>query len=474
MNQIIQRLKGLGYETVEESFYRSIGIWKSWYEGDVKKFHAYSIRNGDKRIKCRRYSLGMGKKLCEDWANLLMNEKVKITLEGEAEQAFVDAVFKANNFEVKANEMQELKSAYGTVAYIPRVIGSEINDDGSVGRASGITIDYVTAENIYPLEWENGFVSACAFGSERVIDGKRYLYLQIHQKGEDGFYYVENKIYNITDGACSEKQLSEVRGFERVPPRINTGSTERQYVIDRLNIANNIDYTLPMGIAVYANSIDVLKGVDIAYDSYVNEFVLGKKRIMVTPSASTYLESGEPVFDPNDVCYYVLPEDIKGQSAITPIDMTLRTAEHNRGINDQLDMLSSKCGFGENYYRFEGGSIATATQIVSEQSTLFRSIRKHETVLRSVLTELCRILLRLGNAAMSAGLDEEVEISIDFDDSIIEDKNADFNRDMTMMSAGILNPYEFRAKWMNEDEETAKRSLPQMEQMTDEPQNEVE
>ena len=71
----------------------------------------------------------MAKKLAEDWANLFMNEKVNITLEGEKEQAFVDRIFEENNFEVKANEMQEMKSALGTVAYIPRVVGA-VSDGG--------------------------------------------------------------------------------------------------------------------------------------------------------------------------------------------------------------------------------------------------------------------------------------------------------------------------------------------------------
>ncbi len=52
---------------------------------------------------------------------------------------------------------------------------------------------------------------------------------------------------------------------------------------------------------------------------------------------------------------------------------------------------------------------------------------------------------------MNAGLDEEVEISIDFDDSIIEDKGQDFNRDVQLLNAGIMNDWEFRMRWMNED-----------------------
>ena len=474
-NAIVQKLTELGYTTIPEAFYSKVAEWKSWYQGNVKGFHSYRVRNGESVVKCKRYSLGMGKKLCEDWANLLMNEKVQITLEGQREQEFVDRILTENNFTVRANEMQEMKSALGTVAYIPRVIGQEVSESGEIvpGNASGIAIDYVTIENIYPLAWSNGYISECAFSSVVTRGGKDYAYLQIHKKGADGLYVIENRIYRYDNEILSDEKLGNVQGFERIPPVVHTGSDRRQFVIDRPNIVNNYNYLLPTGISVYANAIDVMQGVDIAYDSYVNEFVLGKKRIMVKPSASKYLD-GEPVFDPSDVVFYVLPEDVSDSAVITPIDMALRTAEHNTGIQDQLNILSSKCGFGETYYRFDGGSVATATQVISENSTLFRTIKKHEIILEQVLDELCRVILRLGNVAMGIGLDENVEISIDFDDSIIEDDTTNFSRDMQMLSAGIMNDWEFRAKWMNEDEETAKAALPKAEDMTDEGEGETE
>ena len=474
-NAVIIKLNELGYTTIPDSFYSKVYEWKSWYQGDVKGFHNYTVQNGERQVKCRRYSLGMGKKLCEDWANLLMNEKVQITLEGKKEQDFIDLVLTENNFTVKANEMQEMKSALGTVAYVPRVIGQEISESGDIvpGNASGIVLDYVTIENIYPLSWQNGYISECAFSSEVTRGGKDYLYLQIHRRENNGNYVIENRIYRYDNEQLADEQLVNVKGFENIPPVVHTGSDKRQFVIDRPNIANNINYLLPTGIAIYANAIDVLQGVDIAYDSYVNEFKLGKKRIMVKPSAAQYLD-GTPAFDPDDVVFYVMPEDTEDGAVVTPIDMTLRTAEHNTGIQDQLNILSSKCGFGETYYRFDGGGVATATQVISENSTMFRTIKKMEIVLEQALVELCRILLRLGNTAMNAGLNEDVEISIDFDDSIIEDKQSEFSRDMQMLSAGIMNDWEFRAKYMNEDEATAKAALPKMQDMTTEQQHEVE
>lgn len=474
-NAVIIKLNELGYTTIPDSFYSKVYEWKSWYQGDVKGFHNYTVQNGERQVKCRRYSLGMGKKLCEDWANLLMNEKVQITLEGQKEQDFIDLVLTENNFTVKANEMQEMKSALGTVAYVPRVIGQEISESGDIvpGNASGIVLDYVTIENIYPLSWQNGYISECAFSSEVTRGGKDYLYLQIHRREDNGNYVIENRIYRYDNEQLADEQLVNVKGFENIPPVVHTGSDKRLFVIDRPNIANNVNYLLPTGIAVYANAIDVLQGVDIAYDSYVNEFKLGKKRIMVKPSAAQYLD-GRPAFDPDDVVFYVMPEDTEEGAVITPIDMTLRTAEHNTGIQDQLNILSSKCGFGETYYRFDGGSVATATQVISENSTMFRTIRKHEEILRSAITELCYIILKLGNVSMNAGLNENAKISINFDDSIIVDTESQRAQDRQDVNMGVMSVLEYRMKWYGEDEATAKKMLPTMQDMTTEQQNEVE
>lgn len=476
---ILEKLKENGYDTIPAEFYRQIDLWKSWYDGNVRGFHDYRVFNGQKTVQCRRYTMGMGKKVAEDWANLLLNEKVKITLDGQKEQDFFDFVCKDNNFFVKANEMQEMKAGLGTVAYVPRVINVQFGGFiGKIGRLLGIgktaiKIDYVTAQNVFPLSWENGQVYECAFTSSVTIKGENYLYLQIHRVGDDGNYIIENSLYRNNNGGLSEVSIRTIPRFEKVAPIVYTGSPYRQFVIDRLNIANNYDNTLPMGIPAFANAIDQLKGVDIAYDSYVNEFVLGKKRIAIMPQATETYE-GEPVFDPNDVTYYVLPEDPNNKTIIQSIDLTLRTAEHNSGLQDMLNALSSRCGFGENHYRFDNGSVATATQVISENSTMFRTIKKHEIILHDVLEELARIILRLGNSVLQMGLNEDVEISIDFDDSIIEDKQSDFSRDMQLLNAGIMNSWEFRAKWMNEDEETAKAALPGMEDMTDDGQDEVE
>lgn len=465
---IRKALKELGFDTINSKFYDLIDVWKSWYDGDVKDFHSYTVWNGIEELECHRYSVNMGKKVCEDWANLLMNERVNITLEGKKEQEFVDAILADNNWEVKANELQERKSAVGTVAYVPIMEDMGVDPDtAEIANHGRIHINYVTAANIYPLTWDNGIIRECAFAWTKQVDDTEYTYIQVHRLN-GGEYDIENHLYDT-----EEVPLNSVRGFETIPPVVHTGSDKPQFVIDRLNIANS-DEDNPMGVAVFAFAIDQLKSVDITYDSYVNEFVLGKKRIVVQPEATKDI-NGRPVFDKRETVYYVLPEDRASDGNILQqVDMTLRTPEFNTGMQDMLNVLSSKCGFGENHYKFDQTSIATATQVISENSTMFRTIKKHEIILEQAIAELCRILLRMGNRYMDAGLDEGVEISIDFDDSIIED-TASINQDMRLdVSAGIIKPelYIMRKYKVSEDE--AKEMMPKMQDMTKEPEEEIE
>lgn len=203
---IYEVLRKKGYTTIPESFYTYIANWQSWYDGCVKSFHNYKVWNGMKFIKCSRYSLGMAKKVCEDWANLLLNEKCKITLEGKKEQDFIDSVFIRNNFSVKANEMQEIKAARGTVAYVPTVVNASVDvNTGEVNASGGeIRIDYVPADLILPLTWENGIVSECAFGSHKSVEKDTYLYICIHKRTERE-NTISKTFFSATQRAVSQR-----------------------------------------------------------------------------------------------------------------------------------------------------------------------------------------------------------------------------------------------------------------------------
>ncbi|CUN17463.1 phage portal protein%2C putative%2C A118 family [Blautia hydrogenotrophica] len=465
---VVKYLQRAGYTTVQKSFYVKIAEWESWYISNVRKFHRYRIYNGKSYVSCRRLGMGMAKKLSEDIADLLLNEKVQITIQDSSTHEFVTQVLNDNNFWVMGNDYQERKAYTGTVAYIPYLDAIRVSENGEIVDGGTVRINYVSAEDIYPLSWSNGYISECAFVFYKTIETKLYVQIQIHKLQNDQ-YVIENHVVECTNGAGREvpsEKWKDLKDFSGLSEWVETGSSERQFVVDRLNIVNNYSKDNPMGIAIFANSIDILQGLDTIYDSYINEFVLGKKRIFVAPELLYTDPLGNPAFDPNDVTFYQLPEDTlkDGGKPITEIDMNLRADAHEKGINDNLNFLSVKCGFGQNHYRFDNGSVQTATQIISENSDMFRALKKHEIVLQSALEELIRIIARLGQK-MNIPTDPDSKMVIDFDDSIIEDKQAERSTDRTDMSMGILRHEEYRAKWYGETLEEARKNLPEQNQV---------
>ena len=297
------------------------------------------------------------------------------------------------------------------------------------------------------------------------------MQVQFHrlEETETGMQYViENNVLECQQGSQEGKELAEeewkrLSPFRYLSARIETGSPDPQYVIDRLNIVNNADEdeSNPMGIAIYANAIDVLKKLDIEYDSYTNEFDLGRKRIFVAPEMVKNAD-GTPAFDPEDTVFYQLPDnyDKDKEGLIKEINMDLRTEQHSKAINDDLNYLSLKCGFGTERYKFDCSGVKTATEVISENSDMYRMIKKHEVILEDVLKELVKIIIRLG-IVLGNQLNLETEVTIDFDDSIIEDKEAERQSDRQDVSMGAMPLWEYRAKYYGESEEQAKAAVQQ-------------
>lgn len=455
---------------MDTSFYQKINEWISWYNSNVRGFSFYKAYTGRGTYnRCRRKSMGMAKKLSEDIADLLLNEKVMITLEDDATQKFVQEILDENHFLVIGNDFQERKAYTGTVAYVPYLYDTEVSEDGSV-LSGKIGIEYVDAPNIFPVSWKNGEVSECIFAFPHTANRKKYVHLQHHRKAEDGNYIIENKVLRCGSGVSSgtevdEKEWKELRPFKNLTATVQTGSTEPQFVLDRLNITNNADTSNPMGIAIFANAIDTLRKLDTEYDSYCNEFDLGRKRIFVAPELLTN-DDGTPAFDPEDAVFYKLPDDYneKGEGLIKEVDMQLRAEAHSKAINDDLNYLSLKCGFGTNRYQFNGVEAKTATEIISENSDMYRMLKKHEIILEDVLKRLIRIIIRLGQVTGNV-LDPDTEITIDFDDSIIEDKDSERQQDRQDVSMGVMRLEEYRAKWYGETVEQARKNLPEQNQV---------
>ncbi len=428
MDFIVEYLRGLGYN-VEKDYYGYINTWWEWYSGKVKKFHHYKQYNGKRQVPRERYTLGMAKKGCEDWANKLLSEKVTISTTAQEE---VDDILERNNFWLNGNQLVEETFALGTGAFVEYKAG-----DFPV-------IDYVIAPMIFPLRWKKGEIIDCAFASALESDTEKQFYINIHKKVGNR-YCVENKIIIVNgDGTFKEGELPK-----QVMPVV--WNDVKTFQIIKPNIVNNISLGSPMGIAIFANAIDEMKTIDLIYDSYKNEFNLGKKRIFVKSGALNIdLENGDtaPVFDENDVEFYALPDE-DGTDMITESKFDIRAEQHDVGLQTNLNLYAKKIGFGDNGYRWEKGQVKTATETISDNSEMYRNIQKHEVILEPAIIGLVEAVMYLKTGKVYTG-----DTTVNFDDSIIEDMAEVKRQAMIEYNAGIIDKVEYyvRVYKMNEDE----------------------
>ena len=402
-------------------FYQNIKLWRDWYKGYSKEFHHYTDFNGKETIEMDRYSLKMAKKVCEDWANLLFNEKTVITSSDAKADKILKNILGSSKFKLGMNNLVEKSFALGTGAVVLRRKEGEVD------------FDFVSADSIIPISFKDGEIDEVAFASDFYYRGKRYTYLECHLKDDGGNYVITNEYLDDVLGVVNLKT--------GVLPKVHTNSPNPWFAIVKPNIVNNLNDSTALGVSVYANAIDVLKGVDLAYDNLCTDFFLGGKMIMMNEAIIAKEEGGRripPQFSRKRL-FMSMGDSIIDGKMYEEYNPALRVDENTKGIYTQLALLASLCGLGENFYKSEFNEIKTATEVISENSGLFRCVKKHEIILSHALISIAKAVLGI------YGIEADVEVI--FDDSIIEDTASKRAQDFKDVEAGLMEKEEYIKKY---------------------------
>ncbi len=450
-----------GINLVVGSIYDLQQIWKSWYRGNVNDFHYYNARVNGKNVQCELKTMNMPKKVCEDIAKLLWSEKTRIELSNKNATKRLWEILdsKENSFTVNFPIFLEKALAIGT--------GVLIEYQNEQGKT---IIDYLDGTVAIPYKYTNSYINGLITISRFVEEIKKkkiyFTHITYHEY-ENGIYRRYNELYKSN----LETELGKEDDFKARFPNIKEleeilTSTPR-FQVFKPNIANNFDMESPMGISVLANSIDRFKSIDIKYDSFCREFKLGKKRILVDPTAmkaqmvadqegNTHLVQ---YFDTEDEAYVGI-NGMEGQP-VKDVDFSLRTQEHIDAINADLDWLSSNIGLGGNFYKFDGKSTKTATEVISENSDAFRTKVHYDIITNDVLYDLVKVICEMEGIKTN-------KITIIPDDSIIEDKNTEQLRAQQEVTQGLRSKksYLMDIKGMSEQEAEEELQKIQNEKMS--------
>lgn len=499
-------------------YYYGIFVWKYLYRGLYKPWHVVPVTAvGAKPGQTRQlFRLNTAKAVSAELASLVWGEEAQfsVSTNGWVEQrnedgvvtnpdplkGFVEDVLRKNAFGEKLQELIEQGLALGgatiKVWAEPDRRGVVDSENGEPARV--IRLGYCMADQFVPLAWDNARVTEGVFISRRARKGWYYTRLEWHRwNGET--YVITNELYksemqrgvlagmnqDILGIRCPTTELQEM--FPGLEPETVVPVEESLFSYFRTPIANNIDDNSPLGVSIYANALETLHAIDICYDSFVTEFRLGKKKIIVPVRflrAVVDPQTGRQVryFDPNDETYVGVADD-DGTAGVKDITVELRVEEHVAALNALLSILCLQIGFSANTFSFDEhqGGIKTATEVVSENSKTYKTVRTVQNQLRPMLEHMVRNII---DVAILYGMEWEGqsveslaaggwEVKVTFDDGVTQDRQTNLNEGVMLVGAGLLSKYKFLTDKKFGQGLTDKEAAEELQRIRDEKQETV-
>ena len=458
------------------------GFYRAWHEVPVKTIHD---PKGKRRIMA---TMNAGKIACSQMARYVWNERCSISASMAGNDTnidplndFLQKVLKENRFGTGFGDLLEKAFALGGGAIKEWVDVPKDENGNDIGEGK-IRIGYSMASQFIPTAWDNSRISAGIFVNREARDGYYYTTVEWHRL--DGTTYrVTNDLYRMPIKEATEPQnilgwwypLNEAYPLLSPDTTIfDVQNTFFQYV--RPFGANYADDNSPLGMSIFAPAMNTLHGLDIMFDSLQREFVLGKKRIIAPARVmkmSASVNGGPPqrYFDADDEVWEALatdnPEDLK----VYDNSVDLRVDQHISGINGDLSILCAQVGFDPGTLSFDASrGLKTATEVISENSKTFGTVKAHENIIKDSLEQMVHAIFEL---AVHYGLTYEgksieslisggYNVSVKFDDSIIQDKDAEINQGTMLVGAGLMSKKKFMIDTLGYTPEDAETELAQI------------
>lgn len=356
--------------------------------------------------------MNFAKRLCADDANLIEVINIKSD-EDETKNKIITELLNKNRFDIMYRKQVEQMGANGTVGSYVRVDNANVMSDGSV-RGGDILINYCDTLNIIPLTVINDEIIECAFTGEN-IENKKIITTLVIFKIIDNVYHGISTTFDEFGKENQEKYTD-----------ITLGDV-KPFAIMRNAEVNNLDMH-GYGYPKLWNAIPNLKLLDLSYTMWSRDLKKSDKIILMNEVLCSHDKDGN-IKDPNEEMKNLfvqlgqqerLPQ---GEALWKEYNPVVRINDVRESIELALSLLSLSFGYGTKRYSFEQGRIVTATEYVGDRQDAMQDINKQRSESIKYISDLVNALKWFYNSTIKKSL-QYCDITIDFDDSYIEDRQA--------------------------------------------------
>lgn len=174
---------------------------------------------------------------------------------------------------------------------------------------------------------------------------------------------------------------------------------------------------------------------------------MGQRRVAVPTQMikTEYNQQGEKVtvkreFEAGQNVYEQFDSgDMDKGIGITDLTTPIRSDDYIKAINEGLKLFEMQIGVSAGMFTFDGKSMKTATEIVSENSDTYQMRNSIVSLVEQSLKELIVSMLELGKAykLYKGNIPDMDAISINLDDGVFTDRNAELDYWIKVVNAGF-------------------------------------
>ena len=288
---------------------------------------------------------------------------------------------------------------------------------------------------------------------------------------EDTTLKIKNKAYKTTihnsNILGAQIMLSQVPEWANIQEELEINNVNRLLGgYFKIPIANPIDNTSPVGVAIFANAIDTLAEIDKQFSRTLWEYEGSELAIDVDETAFKKDDDGKDILPKGKERLYRKIDfgDEKTWNVFSP---AIRDTALFNGLNELLRQCESQCGLAFGTISKIENVEKTATEIKSSKQDYYVTVSDVQGALQTALEDLIYsidVLMSLYGIKHKVGSD----VSFDWDDSILVDSEKKQAQALVEKNAGLIDDIEYFVQTRDYSEEEATEYVNKMRERSKE------
>lgn len=427
-----------------------------YYAGRFDKVK-YKDSNGTQQVRDFNH-LPIGRTAAKKIASLVFNEQAEIKVNNQDADVFLSETLKNDRFNKNFERYLESCLALGGLAMRPYV------DDDKV------RVSFIQAPVFFPLQTNTQDVSSAAIvtKSTKVVNKKLMYYtlIEIHEWKNSLDYFITNELYESEDAGRVGSRVPLNVIYEDLKDVVKVDNVTRPlFTYLKPPGMNNRDINSPLGLSIFDNAKTTIDFINTTYDEFMWEVKMGQRRVAVPSQAikTEYDLNGDMVttrkeFDVGHNVYEQFDSGLDEGIKITDLTTPIRSDDYIKAINEGLSLFEMQLGVSAGMFTFDGRSMKTATEIVSENSDTYQMRNSIVALVEQSLKELVVSIFELARAydLYNGQVPDMDDISINLDDGVFTDRNAELDYWIKVVNAGFGTQLQAIEKVLNVTPEKAK------------------